>query len=110
MTKHPVRRRALRPSVMALEGRHLLSGQVGARWIGQDLNDRVGPSSVVAPDGVQDIRIALSGLPAARTIAWAKLEALGGGEWLYRGPWGPWAADVVRGAGSTSADLFAEPY
>ncbi len=110
MTMRRVRRRALYPSVLALEARCLLSGELGAVWIGQDRNDLVGPSSVVAPDGVQDIRIALTNLPAARSIAWAKLEGLGGGEWLHKGPWGPWAAEIVRVGASANADLFAEPY
>jgi hypothetical protein len=79
-------------------------------WIGQDGHDVVGPSSIVAPSGIQDIHMTIAGLPAARTITFAAIDGLGGGEWDYKGPWGVWAAAVVRSPGATTADVYAEPY
>ena len=80
-------------------------------WLGQDGKDLVGPSSVVNPDGVQDIHIALAGLRAGRTIAAIDVRGLGGGEWTYRGPFGVWAAQLVRASSSsTTADLYLDPY
>jgi hypothetical protein len=78
-------------------------------WIGQDGRDLVGPSSEASPSDVQDIHIALSGLPAARTIVQATITAEGGGEWQYRGKGGAWAALIERGPRSSRADLYLEP-
>lgn len=79
------------------------------RWIGQDGTDRVGPSSTGGPSDVQDIHIAVTGIPANRTIVGAKVAAEGGGEWVYKGPYGPWMVDVVHEPGASRADLFLEP-
>jgi hypothetical protein len=108
MTRH--RRRPTPLSVCALEVRLLLDGTPTGTWLGQDGHDLAGPSSVLAPDGVQDIHIALANLPASLTITSAKIQPLGGGEWDYNGPFGPWAAALVRSAGATTADLFMDPY
>jgi hypothetical protein len=86
------------------------TGPPSARWLGQDGHDLAGPSSTLAPSDVQDIHVRLSGLPADRTIAFASVQPLGGGEWLYRGPHGPWAAAIVREPGSPTADMYLEPY
>src|SRR4051812_26461140 len=102
-----------RPSLKVdrLENRQLLSADgPKATWLGQDGVDRVGPAQVVVPSGVQDIHISLSELPAGRSIASAVIRPEGGGEWWYRGPWGPFAADLVQAAGSNQADLYVEPY
>lgn len=107
--KRPAKRSAaLR--VQALEPRTMMDAQglVGT-WLGQDRHDFVGPSSVLGPSGVQDIHIALNGLPAGRSVVSASVGGLGGGEWLYRGHPGPWAAALVR-SGSTTADVYLEPY
>ncbi len=32
------------------------------------------------------------------------------GDWQYNGPYGPWAAALVRAPGATTADLYIEPY
>ncbi len=79
-------------------------------WIGQDGHDYVGTSSTIAPDGVQDIHIGLTGLPADRSIAWIDMQGLGGGESEYNGPYGVAAIAVQRASGSTTADLFVDPY
>lgn len=102
-----------RPTTLAfctLEPRLLLDANPTGTWIGQDKHDLAGPSSTLGPDGVQDIHIAVANLPAARTVASGKIEPLGGGEWDYNGPYGPWAAAFVRTPGSTTADLYVDPY
>jgi hypothetical protein len=79
-------------------------------WLGQDGHDEVGPSSAAGPSGVQDIHIALGGLPAGRGVEFGTVKGLGGGEWDINGPNGPWKAALVREAGATVADLYLEPY
>lgn len=103
------RSRPIRPSFLILERRALLTGDPSGVWLGQDGHDLVGPSSNPAPDGVQDIHVAVSGLPAGETIVFAEIQGFGGGDWQYRGPYGPWAAAVVQTAGATNADLYFEP-
>ena len=83
------------------------SAQSGS-WLGQDGHDLVGPSSVQEPSGVQDIRIALRGLPSS-AIDSATIRGLGGDEWQVDGPFGPWKAALVRSEEAPSADLFLEP-
>src|SRR4051812_2027554 len=63
------RKRSTTPMVMELEGRLLMSGQgLTGLWRGQDGHDLVGPSSAVGGDDVQDIHIAVTGLPADWTV------------------------------------------
>ncbi len=80
-----------------------------AAWVGQDGHDFVGPNSALAPSGVQDIHIRLQGLPPNRTITHAKLTGLGGDEWQYGGPHGPYKAHIVRRDRAPAADLYVEP-
>ena len=84
--------------VTPLEGRTLLSAALPtATWIGQDGVDRVGRASTPGPDGVQDIDVALAGLPTNVSIVRADIIGYGGGEWEYNGPpGGPWAAALVQ--------------
>lgn len=86
-------------------------GRPAGRWLGQDGHDLVGPSPAPAPapSGVRDIHIALRGLPAGAPIKGAKVTALGGSEWVYNGPYGPWRAEVVQPPGATTAELYLEP-
>ena len=107
MSSH--RRRATIPRLFPLEARDLMAGGLAAQWIGQDGQDLVGPSSSLGGDGVQDIHVALSGLPASRTVTFIDVQGLGGGEWEYDGPYGPWAAALTRATSSTTADLYVEP-
>src|SRR5262245_47237881 len=41
---------------------------IQARWVGQDRQDRVGPGPSVGPDGLQDLRIRLSGVSTKVTL------------------------------------------
>jgi hypothetical protein len=83
--------------------------RLAGRWLGQDGQDYVGPNSALAPSGVQDLHIRLMGLPANREVRHAVIRGLGGDEWQFNGPHGPWKAHLVRRQGATTADLFLEP-
>ncbi|MBV9469192.1 MAG: hypothetical protein JO316_12630 [Abitibacteriaceae bacterium] len=78
-------------------------------WLGQDGHDFVGPSATVAGSDVQDIHVALAGLPPEREIAGAVVLREGGGEWDYNGHENHWAAALVRAPHATTADLYLEP-
>jgi hypothetical protein len=93
-----------------LESRLLLAGDPTGTWLGQDGHDLVGPSSALGPSGIQDIHIAVSNLPSDRTVVFADVQGLGGGDWQYNGTTNAWAADFVHAPGTTSADLYVEPY
>lgn len=79
------------------------------KWLGQDGHDVVGPSSNQGGSDVQDIHIALGGLPAGKKVKDGVVKGLGGDEWAINGPFGPWKAELVRKDGATTADLFLEP-
>jgi hypothetical protein len=80
------------------------------RWIGQDGRDFVGKSPTPGPSDVQDVRIALSGLPPKR-IVFASVVGEGGGEADYGGSGGHWRAKLVRASDrAETADLYFEPY
>lgn len=53
---------------------------VQARWAGQDRHDRVGPGPSVGPDGIQDVRIRLTGVSTRVEIRSMHVEG-GGGKW-----------------------------
>lgn len=93
----------------AQSARSRAGGGVTGRWMGQTGRDLVGPSSQPAPDGVEDVQVALKGLPANRSIRSAVLTGLGGGEWTYNRPGNSWCCVIERAAGSPTADLFFEP-
>ena len=83
---------------------------LAARWIGQDGQDLGGgPSPEERGNGVQDVHIALAGLPARREVVHAMLRGHGADEWEFNGRYTPWTATLRRPPGSTSADLFIEP-
>jgi hypothetical protein len=82
---------------------------LSGRWIGQDGHDLVGPSPTPGPDGVQDVRITVNGVPAARRIVGATITGLGGGEWTNNRPGNAWHTAIERRSGATTADLFFEP-
>lgn len=83
---------------------------LAARWMGQDGQDwGGGPSAEERGNDVQDIRIALSGLPARREVVHAVIKGHGADAWEFNGPYTPWTATLRRPPGSTAADLFLEP-
>ena len=67
---------------------------------------------------IQDVHIALSGLPVGKAITFADVQGLGGGDWQYDGGWGPWSAALkgtpgvldIRTLGLVAAiDLSSRP-
>ena len=78
--------------------------------MGQDGRDVVGKYPQAAPSGFQDLHFALAGLPPRAQIASLIVHGEGGGEWKSGGPGNYWRAEVVRKAGSPTADVFVEPY
>lgn len=104
------RRHRNSPRVEPLEARQLLSAEgLSGAWIGQDGHDLVGPSTQVGPSDVQDVRLALTGLRADRTVVSVVAEGLGGGAWTTNTGTGVWAAAFVRSNASTG-DFYFEPY
>src|SRR4051812_40969665 len=62
-----------RPAAKA-GGARFVSAVPAGRWIGQDGHDVVGPATAVSPSDVQDIHIALAGLPRDGIINFAKVS------------------------------------
>lgn len=80
-----------------------------ARWIGQDGEDRVGPSREIKPSGVQDIRIKLAGLPAGLAVDYMIIQGHGGDEWQVGDKSGSWGGLLLRPGEGATADLLLEP-
>lgn len=80
------------------------------RWVGQDGHDLVGQFAKPGKSDIQDIRLAISGLPPRARIVATTVKADGGGEWKADGAERSWMALVVRGPGGASADVYIEPY
>ncbi|MFO0954517.1 MAG: hypothetical protein U0835_25820 [Isosphaeraceae bacterium] len=111
MKLHPRRRRDRRLSLDRLEERCLLAGSLGAVWVGQDAHDFAGGPSPGAGNAVQDIHIALSGLPGNRSVSTVNVVGHGGGQWtLGIGNYTPFTAYLSRASGATTADVYIEPY
>jgi hypothetical protein len=87
-----------------------VGSQPSARWIGQDGHDYVGPSNRLEPSEVQDMHIALSGLDPQKEIEFIDVTTeKGGDQWQYNAQSFSWKAELKRGKGSRTADLFLEP-
>lgn len=83
---------------------------IKGRWLGQDRHDYCGAEgNSIQPNGVQDIHIALSGLPPRREIVSAAITGHGSDEWQYRGVQNQFGAVLLRKPGATTADVFFEP-
>jgi hypothetical protein len=105
---HRTRRRRTTAAVVGLERRELLT--LSGTWLGQDGHDLVGLAFQTGPDGIQDIHMEVSGLKAGVPVASAEILPWGGGVWWYNGPPGSWAAAWVQPTGSTTADVYVNPY
>jgi hypothetical protein len=106
-------RRRFQPGLCQLEDRRLLTGSaVAVNWLGQDGYDYAGGPQPGVGNGVQDVDLQFTNLPANESIASIVVLGYGGGGWNYKaGPYGPsYSGDLVRSSGSTTADLFVEPY
>ena len=84
---------------------------IEAKWLGQDGQDRVGPTAGVGPDGVEDVHVALSKVSAKAEIKGVDITGPGGLAWhAGLNPKGLASAELVRGDDKTRADLyFATP-
>jgi hypothetical protein len=81
-----------------------------ARWGGQVAKDYVGTYSAVAPNGIEDMCFVLDHLPRNESIKFIKIVGDGGSEWKYKGPYGSFAAYLVREpANSPRAMVYIEP-
>lgn len=97
------------PAVAPGQSRKARSSMSSGRWVGQDGHDVAGRSPAPGPDGVQDVHIALEGIPAGRSVRAATLTAHGGGEWTFNRPGNAWSCVVERHASATRADLYFQP-
>ena len=84
-------------------------GAVAARWVGQDGKDFVGAEPGPAPNGYQDVHVALAGLPAGRKLAKVELKGHGHGAWNNEVS-NKAAVHVAKGARPGTFDLYLEPY
>ena len=107
-----VRKRAFSPCLASLEGRCLLSATPAAAWLGQDGHDLAGGATLGVGNGVQDVHIILSGLPSGESIHSVLLLGYGGGGWnINAGVYKPeFSGEMIRASGSTTADLYVDPY
>jgi hypothetical protein len=111
MTRPTRKRRFAFPGLERLESRCLLAGSPSAVWLGQDGHDFVGGATPGAGNGVQDVHIALSNLPANLSIATVEVIGDGGGEWVVNiGPYNQYNGDLFRTPSATTADLYIDPY
>jgi hypothetical protein len=90
-----------------LERRNLLSAPA-ATWFGQDGEDLASATRPIS-DGILDIHLRLTGLPADRSLDLVDIRPLGGGRWRSDGQGGDWIV-VHRESASSSADLYLNPY
>ncbi len=82
---------------------------LSARWLGQDNNDLARPEASEGANGIQDMHIQLSGLPAGRKLLQVIVEQ-GQSVWRLDPSGTPnWRLVMVHKEGTDTADLFAEP-
>ena len=106
------RKRQFVPSMMAaLEGRCLLAATPVAVWLGQDGHDLAGGPTAGVGDGIMDVHIALSGLPANDPIETIQMLGYGAGEWdLNVKSYSPYGGVLQQAPGATTADWFIDVY
>ncbi len=99
------------PHLAALESRCMLTAGPVAAWIGQDGHDFAGGLSPQTGNGVQDIHVGLSALPADRAIVSLDVRGFGGGDWPVNiGAYNVYNGVLFRTSGSTTAELYLDPY
>ena len=80
---------------------------INVRWLGQDGHDFVGDPNSIAPNGIQDVHLALSNLPP-KEITFAEITGLGYDAWQYNRPKNQFAAVIQRKPRAATADIFFE--
>lgn len=99
------------PYLAALESRCMLTASPLAAWIGQDGHDFAGGLIPNTGNGVQDLHVGLSALPAGRAIVSLDVRGFGGGDWPVNiGAYNVYNGVLFRTPGSTTADLYLDPY
>ncbi|MGE3822330.1 MAG: hypothetical protein AB7I30_23195 [Isosphaeraceae bacterium] len=90
--------------------RRVAAGPVLGRWLGQGRTDKVGATGAIGPNGVQDVRIALAGLPRAE-ITTITVKGHGRDLWLFpiAKNLSQFAAVLDRQPGAPTADVSFEP-
>ena len=86
------------------------TARITGRWLGQDGHDYCGEiTNAIKPNGMQDVHIALTGLPPRREIASVKVNGHGADEWRSDAS-NQFGARLVRKPNATTADLFFEAF
>ena len=79
------------------------------KWLGQDGKDFVGGEPGPAPNGYQDVHLALGGLPPGRQLTEVTVQGHGHGAWSNRDT-GKSALHVTKLSRVGVVDLYLEPY
>ncbi|ADV63970.1 hypothetical protein Isop_3412 [Isosphaera pallida ATCC 43644] len=92
-----------------LEPRQLLSATplLQGQWVGQVGDDRAGGPH--GPNGVEDIRLTVSGLRPDQPLDRVEVAGYGYGRWTSDTPLSEWRVVVERLEGSDQATLFIDP-
>ncbi|MBI1323818.1 hypothetical protein GC170_11635 [bacterium] len=79
-------------------------------WGGQDGSDYAALSATLRPDGKQDVRIDLTGLPYGTSLSSLTLAPFGGGTWAWPAAQGrQYAAAWIPAAGGLSGRIYFQP-
>jgi hypothetical protein len=111
VTPHFIGTRAAAQARQAADPHTQSPARFSARWVGQDGLDWTGAGPSVGPDGLQDVHIQLSDLPAGVVVKATRIEAPSGAIWesgtnprLFPN------AELIRDAKKPSAgELFFQP-
>ncbi len=110
MTKSRKRRIVSLP-ITVLEGRRLLATTPVAVWIGQDGHDLAGGPTAGVGDGIMDVHIGLSSLPANDPIETIQMLGYGAGEWdLNVNSYSRYGGVLEQAPGASTADWFVDVY
>jgi len=105
------RKRRFVPLAATLEARRLLSGTPTAAWLGQDGLDLAGGATAGTGNGIQDVHVALGGLPAGDPIQKIQMFGYGRGEWdLDVNTYSRYGGVLRQAPGATSADWYFDVY
>lgn len=92
-----------RSASLAADFTYLASGV----WGGQDGSDFAGLTTVLRPDGKQDVRLDITGLPYGTSVVGVNVSAFGGGEWAWPSAIGrQFAARWIASPGTLSGRIY----
>ena len=94
-----------------LFGQAFGAGGLTGRWLGQDRHDRTGDRAKLGPNGVQDIHLAIGGVPPRLEVASVVVSGYGGDQWDFprRGDEHAFTIVLERKPRAPVIDLFIEP-